>query len=311
MRQLRRERENKEEKIYEAITKKMHEWETKKFQLENQIAELHSEIQKAKTIALSDLESAEKENSNLRLDLLSKSVDLRQRTFERGLITRATETGSKQHLDCIKKVAKLETECNGLEMVAREVAAANNHLSVTASSVYVESFMDNQSDNGERITVIENVCCEKSDSDMIYHGSCQLDSRASYVASIDRSIVIPSVDFNLLYDFLEMEQLAALPDIHSGGTQSTEKQGGKYLLRSELEVMTNQAAELEGILEKMDKDKGYLELALTKCQNQLQASENQLKETNVRLLDLSSQLSLANRSTEALQKEVAFNQIKA
>lgn len=66
-----------------------------------------------------------------------------------------------------------------------------------------------------------------------------------------------------------MERLAASPEMHSGGTRSTEKQGGENPLRSELEVMINHTAELEGILEKMSEDKVNLEVALTKCRNQL------------------------------------------
>ncbi|XP_073139594.1 filament-like plant protein 3 isoform X2 [Henckelia pumila] len=312
MRQLRQEREYKEEKIYEAITKKTHEWESKKSELENQITELHYQIHKTKTDALSNLESLEKENSDLRLELFSKFEELKQRAFEKDLITHVAETASKQHLDSIKKVAKLEAECNRLKMVARKAAAAANDQlsSVTGSSVYVESFTDSQSDNGERISVIENECFEKSGSDMIYSGSCGHDSRASSLVTIDRSNIIPSVGIGLMHDFLEIERLAALPKMHSGGTQSTENQGGENHLRIELEVMTNRTAELEGILEKMDKNKVTLELALTKCQNQLKTSENQLKETEAKLVDLSYQLSLANESKEALQKEVEFTKLR-
>ncbi|XP_075493826.1 filament-like plant protein 3 [Primulina tabacum] len=310
LRQLRQEREHKEQKIYEAIAKKTHEWNLKRSELENQISELHSQILNAKTGALSNLESVEKENSNLRLDLVSKSEELKQITFERDLGTHAAETASKQHLDNIKKVAKLEAECNRLKMVARKVAMVNDNQSVTAPSVYVKSFTDSQSDNGERISVIENDCWGNRGLDMIYYGPCHHDSRASSLVTVDRSIIIPSVEINLMDDFLEMERLAASPEMYSGGTRNTEKQAGENPLRSELEVMINRTAELEGILEKMYDDKVNLELALTKCQNQLRTSENQLKGIEAGLIDLSSQLSSANKAKEALQKEVEVTKLR-
>ncbi|XP_073065438.1 filament-like plant protein 3 [Primulina eburnea] len=311
LRQLRQEREHKEEKIYEAIAKKTHEWDLKRTELESQISELHSQILNAKTGALSNLDSAEKENLNLRLDLVSKSEELKQRIFERDLGTRAAETASKQHLDNIKKVAKLEAECNRLKMVARKVAMVNDNQSVTAPSVYVKSFTDSQSDNGERISVIENECWGNRGLDMIYYGPCHHDSRASSLVTVDRSITIHSVhEINLMDDFLEMERLAASPEMYSGGTRNTEKQVGENPLRSELEVMINRTAELEGILEKVYDDKVNLELALTKCQNQLRTSENQLKGIEAGLIDHSSQLSSANKAKEALQKEVEVTKLR-
>lgn len=203
LRQLRQESEHKEEKIYEAIAKRTYEWEFKKSELESQISELHSQLLNAKTSALSNLESAEKENLNLRHDLVSKSEELKQRTFERDLSTRAAETASKQHLDSIKKVAKIEAECNRLKLVARKAATANDNQSVTASSVCVQYFMDSQSDNGERISAIENDCWGNRGLDVIYYGQCHHDSRASSLVTTDRSIIIPSIEINLMDDFLD------------------------------------------------------------------------------------------------------------
>ncbi|XP_022884445.1 filament-like plant protein 3 isoform X2 [Olea europaea var. sylvestris] len=291
LRQLRQLKEEQEGKIYEAVAKKTCEWKSTQSELENQLASLHSQLQNSNTDAIMSmlvdfrfkLEAAEKENSILKLELLSKAEELKLSTHERDLSNRAAETASKQHLESIKKISSLEAECRRLKAVARR-----------ASSVHVESSTDSQTDSGERSLAIQSDCCRSVEA-------CH---------TIGRSLTGPSVDLDLMDDFLEMERLAALPEIESGCNLETESKNGENPLKADLEAMINRTAELEVHLEKMEAEKVNLEIALSKCQRQLKLSQDQLKETGVKLEDLRTQLAMANEAKRVAQIEVEDTNIK-
>ncbi|KAL2498556.1 Filament-like plant protein 3 [Abeliophyllum distichum] len=309
LRQLRREREEQEGKIYDAVAKKTREWESTKSDLENELARLHSQLQHANTDTItsmfadvrSKLEVAEKLNSVLKLELLSKAKELKLSTRERDLNTHAAETASKQHLESIKKVTKLEAECRRLKVVARKAAPPSDRLSVTASSVYVESFTDSQSDNGERLLATENDSCKLSGMESTECEACH---------PIGRSLAVPSVDIDLMDDFLEMEKLAALPVTESRSRLDTGAKSGKNPLNADLVAMISRTAELEEQLEKVKAEKINIEFALSKCQYQLKISQDQLKETEAKLADLRTQLATANEAKSAAQIEVEDTNIK-
>lgn len=300
LRQLRQAREEQEGKIYEAVAKKTCEWESTKSELENQLVRLHSQLQNSNADAImamlvdvrSKLEAAEKENSILKLELLSKAEELKLSTHERDLSTRAAETASKQHLESIKKVTSLEAECRRLKAVARRATQPNDHQSVTALSVYIESFTNSHTDSGERLLAIQSDCCRSVEA-------CH---------NIGRSLTGPSVDLDLMDDFLEMERLAALPEIESGS--SLETKSGENPLKADLEAMINRTAELEAHLEKMEAEKVNLEITLSKCQQQLKISQDKLKETVVKLVDLRTQLAMAIEAKRVAQVEVEDTNIK-
>ncbi|KAA8531119.1 hypothetical protein F0562_005828 [Nyssa sinensis] len=319
VRQLRQAREEQEQKIHEAVAKKTREWESTKSELESQLIELQSQIQASKAEAVTStdsdlrpkLDAAEKENSALKLELLSRAEDLELRTIERDLSTQAAETASKQHLESIKKVAKLEAECRRLKAVARKASHANDHRSVTAASVYVESFTDSQSDTGERLLVVETDTrkmsglepneCEQSHSDSWASALIAELDQFKNEKSLGRTLMVPSMEIDLMDDFLEMERLAALPEMESGSccpesvALSDQPNGGESPLKADLEAMINRTAELEEKLEKMESEKVELEIALAECQDQLKTSRDQLKETEVKLTDLQT---LLDRATE-------------
>ncbi|MCI69124.1 filament-like plant protein 3-like, partial [Trifolium medium] len=80
------------------------------------VAELEAQLQTAKEDAATSvnsglmqrLEDVERENSSLKIELQSRLEELEFKTFERDWSTEAAETASKQHLESINKVAKLE-----------------------------------------------------------------------------------------------------------------------------------------------------------------------------------------------------------
>uniref|UniRef100_A0A5B6ZQZ5 Putative filament-like plant protein n=1 Tax=Davidia involucrata TaxID=16924 RepID=A0A5B6ZQZ5_DAVIN len=328
VRQLRQAREEQEQKIREAVAKKTLEWESTKSELESQLIELQSQIQasKAKAVTSIDpdlcpkLDAAEKENAALKLELLSRVEELELRTIERDLSTQAAETASKQHLESIKKVGKLEAECRRLKAVARKASSANDHRSVTASSVYVDSFTDSQSDTGERLLVVETDThktsglepneCERSHSDSWASALIAELDQFKNEKALGRTLMVPSVEIDLMDDFLEMERLAALPETESGsccpesGALSDQPNGGESPLKADLEAMINRTAELEEKLEKMEAEKVELEIALTECQDQLKTSRDRLKETEVKLAELQTQLTMANEARRASEGEL-------
>ncbi|KAM4114188.1 hypothetical protein ACJW30_04G051200 [Castanea mollissima] len=334
VRQLRQSREDQDNKITEVVAKKTHEWESKKSELDRQLSELQAQLQAAKAeVAASidsdlrpKLEAVEKENSALKLDLLSRAEEIEIRIMERDLSTQAAETASKQHLESIKKVAKLEAECRRLKATARRAFPANDRKSFTVSSVCVESFTDSQSDSGERLLAVESDMRKMSRLEPSYCESSRSDSWASSLITeldqhknekaLGRSLMVSSVEINLMDDFLEMERLAALPDTKSG-SRSLEKGPALYQanaaegpMKAELEAMINRTAELEEKLENLEAEKVELQIVFTECQKQLETSRSQLKEAEVRLVELQTQLELVNELKLAADQEVKVTQTK-
>ncbi|KAK4486625.1 hypothetical protein RD792_006810 [Penstemon davidsonii] len=98
--------------------------------------------------------------------------------------------------------------------------------------------------------------------------------------SLGRSLIAPSIEIDLMDDFLEMERLAAIQE------PCSEKP----------------SREIEEKLKKVEEEKVKLEIDLNECQIKL-------KQNEVKLLDLSTQLSLANeakKSTEVKLKNTTM-----
>ncbi|KAL2528298.1 Plant protein of unknown function [Forsythia ovata] len=207
----------------------------------------------------------EKENTILKRELHSQAEELKLMTCERDLSTRAAEAASKQHLDSIKKTAKLEAECRRLKAVALKASPAN----------YLPSIV--QSDSGDRLLVIAKENCKINELEPVDCGFCHPESQV-LVAELDqfknerplgRNQMVSSVEIDLMDDFLEMERLAALPETESGSCPETGALGGKQPLKAELQTLINRTAELEEKLEKVEAEKINLEIALSECQKQL------------------------------------------
>ncbi|XP_022750869.1 filament-like plant protein isoform X2 [Durio zibethinus] len=328
VRQLRQAREEQERKIHEAVAKKCHELESSKSELESQLLDLKAQLQttKSETAASVDpdlhlnLKAFEKENSALKLKLLSQAEELELRIIERDLSNQAAETVSKQHLDSIKKLAKLEAECRRLKAIARKASPANDQKSYAASSICVESFTDSQSDSGERLLAVENDMRKMNGLEMNEYETSRSDSWASALITeldqfrnekaVGRNIMAPSVEFNLMDDFLEMERLAALPDTENGsgfneaGPLSDQTSAVENPLKAELETFIQRIAELEEKLAMTEAEKLELQMAITETQKQLKTLQNQLREAETKLEDVQTKLALADNSKQAAEMEV-------
>ncbi|GMJ02423.1 hypothetical protein HRI_003911600 [Hibiscus trionum] len=292
VKQLRQAREEQEQKIVEAVAMTTRDWETTKFELESRLLELKN---KAESVNISPdlwhkIEALEKENSALKLELSSYLEEMEFRTIERDLSTQAAETTSKQYLESIKKVAKLEAECRRLKAIGCQSCFVNTKKPAPAST-YAESLMDNQSDTWASALIAE------------------LDQFKNEKV-INKNVSSSSVEIDLM-DFLEMERLAALPETKSENQclepKATVKQShiGDNLLKAELDVMIHRTAELEEKLEKFEVEKIELEIALAKSQESLEASELQLRDTETKLSELRMELCMTNEAKHYLESQLS------
>ncbi|KAB5568596.1 hypothetical protein DKX38_002389 [Salix brachista] len=330
VRQLRQAREDLEEKIHEAVVQKSLEWESIKSELENQYIELKAKEAAAKSESpdpivdelCQKLEYLEQENATLKLELFSQSEELEVRTIERDLSTQAAETASKQHLESIKKVAKLEAECRRLKATSCKSSSVNDHRTSAASSIYVESLPDSQSDSGEKLNSVELdarkvSCLEPYKSEQ----SCT-DSWASTLISelnqfkneksFNRNLPASPVEIDLMDDFLEMERLAALPENETGTDNSKAEAVAKKTidaeisLRTELEVMAKRTAELEEKLQKVEGEKFELEERLQKVEGEKFELEEKLRKVEGEKFELEEKLQRSKEEMDEL--EMALNE---
>ncbi|CAA3009886.1 Hypothetical predicted protein [Olea europaea subsp. europaea] len=321
-------------KARETMVEKTSEWESAKSELKNQIIELQTRAEAAKTEhpasiednTLLKLKAVEKKNSSLKHELVSQSKELEIRTIERDLSTRAAEASSKLQLESIKKVAKLEAECRRLQSLARKSPSFNDQKSIIASSFYVESLTDSHSDSGERLSALEVDTRKVNNGELELNGheKNRSDSWASaLIAELDqfknekstpKSLAVCSVEIDMMDDFLEMERLAALPEIKnsvSSVDSAGESTSSEKSLSDELERMTHRVAQLEEELEEIKNEKSKLENALGETRDSLNKSEAQLEESEMKIEELQRELGMVNEAKELLEFQLIGIEVEA
>ncbi|KAM7520453.1 hypothetical protein LguiB_019415 [Lonicera macranthoides] len=151
MQQLRFVRDEQEKRIHDALTKTSREFEKTRIFLEEKLAEASKRLTKsagennqlskallAKEKAIEDLkehraraeadfsnltnrlESMEKENASLKYEVRVLEKELEIRNEEREFNRRTADVAHKQHLESVKKIAKLESECQRLRVLVRK-----------------------------------------------------------------------------------------------------------------------------------------------------------------------------------------------
>ncbi|KAH7294569.1 hypothetical protein KP509_27G007900 [Ceratopteris richardii] len=149
--QLRSVREDQEDNIHKAVMKKAQEWDKLRFELEEKMADLEHKFlekdaenrvlskslsERSRTISqMSDaltkaqaeasmlqvrLESSEKEKAALKYELSVAHKEVEIRNEEKALSKRAADVACKQHLEDVKKMAKLDAECQRLRNLVRK-----------------------------------------------------------------------------------------------------------------------------------------------------------------------------------------------
>ncbi|KAL2586417.1 hypothetical protein AAZV13_13G053500 [Glycine max] len=325
VRQLRQTREEQEENIYDAVGKKTQELESAKIKLENKLTELQNKLDasEAKSSSIDfdmcqKVEYLEKENLALRHEILVQSEELEIRTIERDLSTKAAETASKQHLESIKKVAKLEAECRRLRSMASRTSLSNDHKSIVQSSFSVESLTDSLSDSADRLTAVETEANKINGSEPNKcEPSCSDSWASALIAELDqfknekcRQTPSNSVKIDLMDDFLEMERLVALPESEKEtmvqeSVVTNQCMNKESSLRVEFEIMNQQMDELKEKLEKVEADKAELEIALMKSEGCIEESQLQLREAQEKLEELQRELESKFAKVELLEAQVA------
>ncbi|WOL03547.1 filament-like plant protein 3 isoform X2 [Canna indica] len=317
VRQLRLSREEQEQKVLDAIRKKTHEWESEKSELEIRLVELQAQLEaKAEFIAsfdrdfISEIEALKEENSGLKFMLFTLTNDLQTRALELELSTRSAETASKQHLDSIKKVARLDAECRKLRAAARKSSLANEHKLIS-NSHYADSVTDSQSDAGEKLLSLDNEqsCSDSWASALIV----ELDQLKEKDNTRNNTT---SVEIGLMDDFLEMERLVALPEADHGSSSIEHDADSDHTVsrdgssRKELETVRLRMTELEELIEKMKYEKVEMDRSLAIKSNQLKSTDDQLVVAESKLAELQRQLNLVNGEKHALEIELESTEAK-
>ncbi|KAI4366595.1 hypothetical protein MLD38_022456 [Melastoma candidum] len=291
-------REEQEQNILAAVRKATKEWESTKQGFQKRILELECRPPPNTDPEVADrLAALEKDNFALRLELQQVSEELEIRTIERDLSAEAAEAASKQNLESIKKVARLELECRRLRNAASRISQYSDTKSAAASSVSVDSSMNSQSDGTERLTLEEMDICKANNSEM--NGKAFDRPRNDEVIG---KISVGKID--LMDDFLEMEKLAALPDVGKECSSENENR-----LKAEIDALVNCKVELAEKLEKLDKEKAVLQDALRESQEIFKASEDQLIGAEAKMEDLHKELDISKEAKHFLEKQVSESQM--
>lgn len=151
MRQIRNLKEEHEQKLHEVIVNKTKQFDKVKAELEGKIANLDQELLRsgAENSALSrtlqdrsnmliklneeksqaeaeiellksNIESCQKEINSMKYELHIVTKELEIRNEEKNMSVRSAEVANKQHLEGVKKIAKLEAECQRLRGLVRK-----------------------------------------------------------------------------------------------------------------------------------------------------------------------------------------------
>ncbi|XP_078434434.1 filament-like plant protein isoform X2 [Wolffia australiana] len=281
----------------EEHTQKSSCWELEKNGLKAQISELEALIETEKEASTSvgngiqmKLEAMEKENEYLKSELLAQSEELNIRTLERELSTQAAEIASKQHLESIKKVTKLESEC--LRLRARACKKSSNDHKLITAPVSVNSQADSLSDNGDRFIGLdpEPSCSDSWASALIV----ELDQFKG--AGLNPSGPSPEID--LMDDFVQMEKFAALTETAFDGPPS--------------ETSMN-AAGLEEKIRLLEVEKADMERLLSETQERLEKANNLLDDYQKELQRTEDSCRTAQMSLESSERvrKVLESQLEA
>ncbi|XP_031270181.1 filament-like plant protein 4 [Pistacia vera] len=151
MRQIRNLKEEHEQKLQDVVFTKTKQWDKIRLELEARIANLDQELlrSEAENAALSrslqersnmlmkiseeksqaeaeiehlkgNIESCEREINSAKYELHIVAKELEIRNEEKNMSMRSAEAANKQHLDGVKKIAKLEAECQRLRGLVRK-----------------------------------------------------------------------------------------------------------------------------------------------------------------------------------------------
>ena len=220
MQQLRFVREEQEQRIHDAVMKASKGFEKERMVLEEQLSEKSKRLAKAEidnshlnksifarenliqelkrqltqaeadhSALMSRLESTEKDNTSLTYEVRVLEKELEIRNEEREFNRRTADVSHKHHLESIKKIAKLESECQRLRLLVRKrlpgpaaLAKMKNEVEMlgrdsfeirrsklSSTSSVVESSVDTspETPNGRISTLTEQLCAVEEENKVL------------------------------------------------------------------------------------------------------------------------------------------------
>ncbi|CAF2049662.1 BnaA09g42020D [Brassica napus] len=259
MQQLRFLRDEQEQRMHDALTKASHEYERRLKVVKTEIADTCKKLAEAegenthlskallaknKTVEelnrdrdrivsdfnalVSSLESKEKENVTLRYEVRVVEKELELRNEEREFSRRTAEASHKLHLENVKKVAKLEQECQRLRVLVRKRLPGPADLSKMRHEVEINMYSRTATrlleleESSKGTTNIEpsrssNVSHEVSlasfpefDNDSDSWASALLSEMENFKNKKQMGSTTPKAsEMKLMDDFAEMEKLAS------------------------------------------------------------------------------------------------------
>ncbi|XP_010917980.1 filament-like plant protein 4 [Elaeis guineensis] len=151
MKQIRNVKEESEQKLHDVVFSKTKHWEKIKAELEAKIVDFEQELLKASAentavsrslqersamlmkisdeksqadaeieVLKNNLQLCEREISSLKYELHVVSKELEIRNEEKNMSIRSADVANKQHLEDVKKISKLEAECQRLRGLVRK-----------------------------------------------------------------------------------------------------------------------------------------------------------------------------------------------
>ncbi|KAM0935227.1 putative filament-like plant protein [Dioscorea sansibarensis] len=151
MKQVRNVKEESEQKLHDVVFAKTKQWEKVKSELETRIHDFEEEFLRASAenaalsrslqersnmlmkvsdeksqadaeieVLKSNLQSCEREISSLKYELHIASKELEIRNEEKNMSVRSADVANKQHVEDVKKITKLEAECQRLRGLVRK-----------------------------------------------------------------------------------------------------------------------------------------------------------------------------------------------
>ncbi|XP_068639818.1 filament-like plant protein 4 [Aristolochia californica] len=151
MRQIRSVKEESEQKLHDVVFTKTKQWEKIKGEFESRIIDLEQELLRASAdnnalsrsllersnllikmseeksqadaqieVLKSNVQSCEKDINSLKYELHIVSKEVEIRNEEKNMSLRSEDVANRQHLEGVKKIAKLEAECQRLRGLVRK-----------------------------------------------------------------------------------------------------------------------------------------------------------------------------------------------
>ncbi|KAF3331974.1 Filament-like plant protein 3 [Carex littledalei] len=291
VRELRQARSDQERKLEEALSQQSCKWESDKSDLELQVTELRAMLEAQADNASPRNTTSTNQESNSKIVSLEKEIsslklELHSRTLEKEFSIKAAEKASKQRLESLKKVAKLEHECRKLRAKSHKPHSPLQRVA-SRNSTYTESIADSQSDN-------ETSCSDSWASALLTElDQFKINEKVGVMRSINTSM-----DASLLDDFSEMERMVASDEFRNKG-EEMDKVGIENAFNEvkrqledtkvKLKAMEQKSIELQKNLNSMNGEKCTLEMELESLEVKKGEVELHLERAKLELKDLKAE----------------------